>query len=89
MANRKKTTTPGGRKNGGHRTTPADDPNCYRVTVSGPLKIALEKAFGDMQDSRKYRRLASSSIHELAKEALDRGLSQIESDIEEEQQERV
>lgn len=77
-----------GRKNSGHRTSPSDDPNCYRVTVTGPLKVALETTHEGMQGSRKYRRLASSSIHELAKEALDRGLSAIESEIEEEEQDR-
>jgi len=76
------------RKNKGQRMSPSDDPNCYRVTVTGPLKIALETTFEGMQGSRKYRRLASSSIHELAKEALDIGLHQLEANLEEEEQDR-
>lgn len=67
------------------RSTPEDDPDCYRVTMRGPLKEALENVFSMLQESRKYRRLASSSVHELAKEAMDIGLQHIESELEEEQ----
>lgn len=70
------------------RRTPEDDPECYRVTINGPLKRALETVHGDMQESRKYRRLASSSIHELAREALDIGLQQIEAELEQEARDR-
>lgn len=70
------------------RRNPEDDPECYRVTVRGPLKDALERTFEQMQESRKYRRLASSSVHELAKEAMDIGLQHIESELEEEARSR-
>lgn len=70
------------------RRSPEDEPDCYRVTVRGPLKDALEQVFEQMQESRKYRRLASSSVHELAKEAMDIGLQHVESELEEEQRSR-
>ena len=70
------------------RRSPEDEPDCYRVTVRGPLKDALEQVFEQMQNSRKYRRLASSSVHELAKEAMDIGLQHIEAELEDEQRSR-
>jgi len=54
----------------------------YRFVVAGPLKKALDEAHKRMQSSRKYRRLASADIHEVAREALDRGLLEIEHDLD-------
>ena len=56
----------------------------YQIVVSGGLKTALEDAHKRTAGSRKFRRLGSSRIHELAKEALDRGLAAIEADLDEE-----
>jgi hypothetical protein len=52
------------------------------VVFGGPLKTALDAAHKRMQNSRRYRRLASTDIHEVAREALDRGLQEIENDLD-------
>jgi hypothetical protein len=72
------------KKGTGRRAAPSDQPECYRVTFHGPLKIALEAAHERMQKSRKYRRLASGDIHALAREAVDLGLQAIEGELDEE-----
>jgi len=84
----KKKSSKSSKSSTGRRRVPEDDPECYRVTINGPLKRALETAHSNMQDSRRYRRLASSSIHELAKEALDIGLQHLEEMLEQEARER-
>lgn len=58
----------------------------YRFVVSGPLKSAVDTAHNRMQKSRKYRRLASTDVHEVAREALDRGLQEIENELDEERE---
>jgi len=72
------------KKGSGRKLQPSDQPECYRVTFHGPLKIALEAAHSRMQKSRKFRRLASGDIHSLAREAVDLGLQAIEDALDEE-----
>jgi hypothetical protein len=60
------------------------DSKYYKAVLSGPLKDAVDHVYEMMQRSRKFRRLASAPNQHLIKEAVDRGLQQIEQELEEE-----